>query len=48
MPYLSKEQIVEIEHEMADLLEQLKEMNAVKAENVVLRAENLRLRVPID
>jgi len=44
MPTLSKEQITEIELEIADLLEQLDEMNTIRLENEVLRAENLRLR----
>ncbi len=41
MPTLSQEQITEIELEIADLLEQL---DALRIENEILRAENLRLR----
>jgi regulator of replication initiation timing len=41
MPYLSTEQIDEIEVEMADLVDENKEL---RDENVALKAEVLRLR----
>jgi regulator of replication initiation timing len=44
MPTLPQEQIIEIELEIQDLLEQLEDLDAIKIENEVLRAENLRLR----
>ena len=44
MPYMSDNQIIEHELEIADLLEQLEEMDALRIENEILRAENLRLR----
>jgi len=44
MPTLPQEQIIEIELEIQDLLEQLEEMDIIREENAVLRAEILRLR----
>ena len=41
MPYMSPEQIVEHELELADLLDEIKEL---RDENVALKAEVLRLR----
>lgn len=47
MPYLSEEQITEIELQMADLLEQLKEMNRIQAENDSIRVELLRMKADV-
>jgi len=48
MPTLSQEQIDEIEIEMADLLEQLEEMDDLKEENEALKGEVLRLRARVE
>ena len=47
MPTISKEQLVEIELEIQDLLEQLEEMDNLREENEALRAEILRLRIEV-
>ena len=44
MPTLPQEQIIEIELEIQDLLEQLEDMDIIREQNAVLRAEILRLR----
>ena len=43
MPYLTQEQIDEIQHELADAFEQLEEVTALKAEIKALKLRNAKL-----